>query len=245
VALDNTVEVETPEHVRFRYRVAGPVRRAGAYLIDLAIRAAIASVVWIAISFGGHATPHAAQGAMLVVVFLLEWGYYVFGEMTAGGRSPGKRALSLRVVKEGGFPLTFNDSALRNLLRAADFLPLGYLLGLVTMGGDGRFRRLGDRVAGTIVVIEESPQAMAPLVLSPPPTADELANLPHRPPLSAGERETLELFLRRTDLTDARRQELALIVAPAIAQRMGRWFEDPVRFLGLVHHRATAPAREP
>jgi hypothetical protein len=59
------------------------------------------------------------------------------------------------VIKEGGFPIGFLDSVLRNLLRAADFLPVGYVLGLISMAGDSRFRRLGDRVAGTMVVIEE------------------------------------------------------------------------------------------
>ena len=65
--------------------------------------------------------------------FVLEWGYYVFFETTGDGRSPGKRALSLRVVKEGGYPIGFIDSVLRNLLRGADFLPVGYVVGLFTM----------------------------------------------------------------------------------------------------------------
>jgi uncharacterized RDD family membrane protein YckC len=239
VALDNTVEVETPEHVRFRYRVAGPVRRGLAYLVDVLVRFAILAIAMLAFSLLGSAKPGFTQGAVLIVVFLLEWVYYVLVEMLDGGRSPGKRALGLRVVKEGGFPLTFNDSALRNLLRGADFLPVGYLLGLVAMGGDGRFRRLGDRVAGTLVVIDETAKVAAPLVLKPPPTAEELEGLPHRFPLSAWERETLEMFLRRVDLTEARRDELASIVAPALAERAGCRFKDPVRFLELVHHRAT------
>ncbi len=86
---------------------------------------------------------------LAIVRFILEWGYYVFFETTASGRSPGKRALSLRVVKEGGYPIGFIDSVLRNLLRGADFLPVGYVVGLFAMAGDARFRRLGDRVAGT------------------------------------------------------------------------------------------------
>jgi uncharacterized RDD family membrane protein YckC len=240
VALDNTVEVETPELVRFRYRVAGPVRRAFAYLIDLLIRGAVLVGLGIGLSaaLGGS---NSMQGIMLVAAFALEWGYYVVFETTGDGRTPGKRALSLRVVKEGGFPIGFLDSVLRNLLRAADFLPVGYALGLLTMAGDERFRRLGDRVAGTLVVIEEGARAVAPLVLRPPPTEEELAAFPQRPPLTAGERETLELFLRRADLTAGRREELALTVAPVFAQRMAMWFGDPVRFLGLLHHRATAP----
>jgi uncharacterized RDD family membrane protein YckC len=248
VALDNTVEAETPEQVRFRYRVAGPVRRAAAYVVDLLVRGGILLLASLAFALLRDSKPGLSKGATFVVLFVLEWGYFVLLDMVDGGRSPGKRALGLRVVKEGGFPLTFNDSALRNLLRGADFLPVGYLLGLVTMGGDGRSRRLGDRVAGTLVVIDETARVAAPLVLERAPTAEELAALPHRFPLSAWERETLEMFLRRADLTEARRDELAGIVAPALARRAGRTFRDPVRFLELVHHRATgapAPASGP
>jgi len=242
VALDNTAEVETPEHVRFRYRVAGPVRRMLAYLLDLLIRAGVLLVLGIvlAIAMGGG---EAVLGVLLVCMFLLEWGYYVFFETIGGGRSPGKRALSLRVVKEGGFPVGFIDSMLRNLLRAADFLPAGYVLGLFAMAGDSRFRRLGDRVAGTMVVVEERSRVAPPLTISPPPTAAELDALPQRPPLSAWERETLELYLRRADLTSARREELAQMIVPALGQRMGVLVRDPVRFLALLHYRIAALTR--
>jgi hypothetical protein len=183
------------------------------------------------------------MGFVLVVAFVMEWGYYVFFETMGDGRSPGKRALSLRVVKEGGYPIGFIDSVLRNLLRAADILPVGYLLGLLSMAGDARFRRLGDRVAGTMVVVEERALAVAPLALSPPLGEGELDGFPQRPPLSAWERETLELFLRRTDLTAARRDELAQTIAPVLAQRMGLQARSPTRFLALLHHRAAATAR--
>ena len=242
MALDNTAEVETPEHVRFRYRVAGPVRRMLAYLIDFLIRAGVLLVLGmiVAIALGGS---EAVSGVILVCAFILEWGYYVFFETISDGRSPGKRALSLRVVKEGGFPISFMDSVLRNLMRGADFLPVGYVIGLFVMAGDSRFRRLGDRVAGTLVVVEERARVAAPLTITPPPTAAELEGFPQRPPLSASERETLELYLRRVDLTAARREELAQMIAPVLAQRIGVSVKDPVRFLALLHHRVAATAR--
>ena len=240
--LDNTTEVETPEHVRFRYRVAGPVRRMLAYLIDLVIRGLVVLAVGLVLAIAlGDAD--AVGGVMLIVAFALEWGYYVFFETTGDGRSLGKRALSLRVVKEGGFPISFMDSVLRNLMRGADFLPFGYVIGLFVMAGDSRFRRLGDRVAGTLVVVEERSRVAAPLTITPPPAAAELEGFPQRPPLSASERETLELYLRRVDLTAARREELAQMIAPALAQRIGVTVKDPVRFLALLHHRVAATAR--
>jgi uncharacterized RDD family membrane protein YckC len=245
VALDNTTEVETPEHVRFRYRVAGPVRRMLAYLLDLLIRIAVLLVLWVIITIAFAATREAIQGFVLLTLFVMEWGYYVFFETTGDGRSPGKRVLSLRVVKEGGYPIGFIDSVLRNLLRSADFLPLGYVLGLMSMAADTRFRRLGDRVAGTMVVVEERGLVAAPLALHPPLAEGELDGFPQRPPLSAWERETLELFLRRADLTNARRDELAQTIATPLAQRMGIGSpaKNPARFLALLHHRAAATGR--
>ena len=220
----------------------GPVRRMLAYLIDLLIRGLVVLALGLvlAIALG---SPDAVGGVLLIAAFVLEWGYYVFFETTGDGRSPGKRALSLRVVKEGGFPISFMDSVLRNLMRGADFLPFGYVIGLFVMAGDSRFRRLGDRVAGTLVVVEERSRVAAPLTITPPPTAAELEGFPQRPPLSASERETLELYLRRVDLTAARREELAQMIAPALAQRIGVTVKDPVRFLALLHHRVAATAR--
>jgi uncharacterized RDD family membrane protein YckC len=251
--LDTTAEVETPERVRFRYRLAGPTRRAAAYLIDLVIRLALLLILAIAVqlAFGvGKEAAQASQGVILVVLFALEWGYYVGFETAWSGRTPGKRALGIRVMKEGGYPLGFIDSVLRNLLRAADFLPAGYATAAVVMVGDARFRRLGDRVAGTMVVMEERAAVPAPLAVSPPPSAAELEAYPQRPRLTAWEREALELFLRRSDLGAARRQELADMIAPGLARRLGvplgaPHAVDPVRFLALVHLRAQAAARAP
>jgi uncharacterized RDD family membrane protein YckC len=244
VALDNVAEVETPEQVRFRYRLAGPGRRGLAYLIDLALRGAVLLVIFVIASLAfGVKRPDAlgaSTGVQLVVLFLLDWGYFVFFETTSAGRSPGKRALGLRVVKEGGGPIGFLDSVLRNLLRAADFLPTGYALGLLVSAGDARFRRLGDRLAGTMVIVEERGGLSAPLVLDPPPTAAELAALPSRPPFAVWEREAIDIFLRRTDLAPARRDELAGQVAPILARRVGMRPGDPVRFLALLHQRAMA-----
>ena len=248
--LDNTVEVETPEHVRFRFRVAGPTRRAWAYLIDLLVRAGVLLVVEIVLllATGQHLRSSGAvfNGGTLLALFLIEWGYFVAFEALWNGTTPGKRALRLRVVKEGGYPLSFMDVVLRNLLRTADFLPVGYLLGVLVMTWDGRFARLGDRAAGTIVVIEDPVRVAPPIVLDPPPGEDEIEPFPHRIVLPLPEREAIELLLRRRDLSPARRLELADMIAPTLQRRLGAKPDDPVRFLALVYHLAVggaAPSR--
>jgi uncharacterized RDD family membrane protein YckC len=240
--LDTTAEIETPEHVRFRYHIAGPAKRALAYLIDLVVRGAIVVVVGLVAVLGfaaGDAVSQASMGFVLLVVFAVEWAYYVLFETLWSGRTIGKRALSLRVVTEGGHPLRFADSVLRNLLRAADFLPAAYAIGLVVMGRDARFRRLGDLAAGTIVITEERSTVAAPLRLDPPPSPAELRSLPQRLPLSGEELDAIELFLRRAGrLSRAREVELAEMVAPIFARRLGLRYSDAPRLLGVLHYRA-------
>ena len=244
--LDNTVEVETPEHVRFRFRAAGPTRRAWAYLIDLLVRAGILLAIELVLVLGtGHhlrVGKAVMSGGTLLALFFIEWAYFVAFEAAWNGTTPGKRALRLRVVKAGGYPLSFMDAVLRNLLRTADFLPVGYVLGLVAMTWDGRFMRLGDRAAGTMVVIEDPVRVAPPIVLEPPPTAPELEAFPHHVVLPLPEREAIELLLRRRDLSRGRRLELAEMVAPMLAARLGMKTGDPVRFLALLHHVAVGGA---
>jgi uncharacterized RDD family membrane protein YckC len=241
--LDTTAEVETPEHVRFQHHLAGPVRRTAAYLLDALVRGVILLAVGMVLAIlgtvGEESLSGFSMGAMLLVYFLLDWFYFVLFETIWSGRTPGKRALGIRVVKEGGHSLQTVDALLRNLLRAADFLPLGYALGVAVMGRDPKFRRLGDMVAGTVVVVEDRSQIGAPLQIQPTPTAEELGALPPRPPLSPDEIETLELFLRRRGtLAPVREIELAELVAPTLAKRMGARYKDPSRFLALVYYKA-------
>jgi uncharacterized RDD family membrane protein YckC len=241
--IDTTAEIETPEHLRFHYPIAGPARRAIAYLIDLVLCVFLLSIFAIFAVMGGigvgDAVGEASLGLLLLVKFLFDWCYFVLFEMVWNGRSPGKRALDLRVVTVHGHPLRLADSFLRNLLRAADMLPWGYAVGGVVAARDARFRRLGDMVAGTMVIVEERRAVAAQVRIEPPPTDKELRSIPQRLPLSGDELEAIDLFLRRKDkLGPAREEELASMVAPIFAKRMGVRYKDATRFLMLLHFRA-------
>lgn len=253
--IDTVVSVEVPELIRFRYRLAGPAQRAVAHGADLALLVVIAAVIWAATGlvtmpvayFLGdtRGVANARTGLLLLCLFFLQWGYFTVFEALWHGQTPGKRALGLRVVKVGGEPIGFIDAALRNLLRSADGLPFGYALGVLVQSFDPQFRRLGDLVAGTMVVVEDRASVAEPVLISPP-TVAELSVLPAHAVLSPEEFRAIETFLRRVSaLGPALAAEIASSVAPALAKKYGFPYTDtdPVRLLGLLYLRA-GPVRK-
>ncbi len=240
--LDTTVEIETPEHVRFRYQVAGPARRIAAYVIDFMVRAAILMVLAIVVTMVSIATWGSLEGfemgAMLLAFFVIEWGYYVLSEVLMHGASLGKRALRLRVVQADGLPITFIDSVLRNLVRAADLLPFCYAIGLLSMSLDSRFRRLGDLVAGTIVIHE--PRIGLARREMPPSRAVQALDLPDRIMLTRDERQALALYARRRPhLSAERAEELAELIAPVLAARFSVRYKSAAGFLDALQEKDT------
>ncbi len=232
--LDTSIAIETPEHIQFRYQVAGPSRRALAYALDFGLRAVIGGVVALLFGLGG--TSGFQLGALLVMLFFLEWGYFVVCEVVTGGRSPGKRALDLRVVTLNGSPISFGDSVLRNLLRAADFLPSAYVFGLLSMLLDARFRRLGDLAAGTMVVYEKRQRLREAIRISLPKER-ELARMPERVELSSEGVLAIEQFLRKApELSEQRAEEIAEILAEPHAARLRLKYKTAVRFLEILYY---------
>jgi uncharacterized RDD family membrane protein YckC len=132
--------------VDIELRVAGPVVRAAALAIDTLIKGALYLALTPLLAFSGL-----GLGLFLLGMFLLEWFYPLFFELLRGA-TPGKRAMGLAVIEGDGAPVGPTASAIRNLLRVVDFLPLFYGAGLVSTLLDRDFRRLGDLAAGTLVV---------------------------------------------------------------------------------------------
>jgi len=251
--LDTSVAIETPEHIVFRYRIAGPARRMLAYLVDLlacygallllAILILFAAAGGAAVSDAMDSWTQAGVGLILLLAFAAQWVYFVAWEATTG-RTPGKMAAGLRVVTTMGRPIGFGAAALRNVLRAADALPTAYAVGLVSMAISSRFQRLGDLVAGTMVIVPDRPRATALIRVWPPPQPRELADLPDEVRLDADERNALEMFLRRRGtLGAAREHELASMIVEPLARRLGYRLQDPVRTLVLLYDRAANAGR--
>lgn len=244
--LDTTATVETPERVRFRYRLAGPGRRGLAWLLDGVLRLMfLAAVALVVAALSGTPTlMNVGLGVLSVIVFAVDWLYGAVFETLLGGRTPGKLALSLRVVHEDGSPATFPDYLLRNLLRAVDFVPALFGLGVLVMAIDPRFRRIGDWAAGTVVVVEDKAAVLGRVAVDPPVTEAERRALPPRVDLRRDEIEVIEAFLRRRRyLTATRAEELAAYLGPALAARTGVTAPSWERVLALAYARATGKDR--
>lgn len=153
--LDTTVHLITPERVLFSYPLAGPSRRALAYLVDLAIIVLLILGSFLA-SLAATGFQGAGFGVGLALTFGVVWGYGTICEGGFNGRTVGKRLAGLRVVGVQGVPITASQAAIRNLLGAVDGpFPFLYLPGFASMALTRRFQRLGDLAAGTMVIVEE------------------------------------------------------------------------------------------
>jgi len=148
VGFEDRLAIATPEGVEIELTLAGLGSRFSAGLIDFAIRLLplIALLVLVDPRSG-------AVGAAIFVLadFALQFFYYVLFETLGGGRTPGKRAAGLRVVRSGGRPVTFVRSMLRNIMRLIDAIGF-YFVGMITIFITNNNQRLGDLAAGTLVV---------------------------------------------------------------------------------------------
>lgn len=255
--IDTATRVETPEHIAFEFRLAGPWRRGVAYLIDLSLRVVAFFVLAIVLALASAMAPieelaNAPMALLLLLYFVAEWFYFVLFEWLWDGLTPGKKALGLRVVKDGGLPIALPDALLRNLLRGADFLPPvfmfpTYLVGALVSASDGKFRRLGDLAAGTLVVVEEPTSLRQPAPVEPPPLPSELALIPAHLRLKIEEKKTLDAFMRRwRTLHPARREEVCEAWARHLARRLGVPApKSGARFLQLVYARLSESAGNP
>ena len=177
-------------------------------------------------------------GISILLGFFGWWGYFVLTDMLWNGQSIGKRRLGLRVVRDGGQPISIAASLIRNLLRIVD---IPSFLGIIVMIIDSRTRRLGDFAAGTLVIRE--PHARLPRDLAKafreieiptvtPEVLDEFAN-PER--LTAAHYALVrDYFARRPTLTAETSHRLAGTLATRLAASVGdepRTIDMPIQYL--------------
>jgi uncharacterized RDD family membrane protein YckC len=207
------LDVATPERVALDLPLAGIGTRALAYLVDAAALFSAWVVAYFALSllvsdvlgfFQGFSG--LAQALLVGGAFMAQWVYWTACEVMFGGKTLGKRVLRIRVARSDGSPPGVLESAVRNLCRAVDFLPALYFLGLMTALVSGRSQRLGDLLAGTVLVRDG--QVALPRYELPPAGAAG-------PPLSPRQADLVRAFLQRAPGFD-----------PEARRRLGRQIMD-------------------
>jgi uncharacterized RDD family membrane protein YckC len=220
---EDRVTISTPEGVAVDLVLAGLGSRFVARLLDTFLQGAFILAWYLLLVVSDGAALLSAVGS--IGIFLGWFAYDVVFEVFASGRTPGKRWTGLRVVQLSGGPVGWGSSSVRNLVRLLDFLPGLYLVGSLSVVLSNRGQRVGDLVAGTLVVRERR---------SAPVSLDDLRTRPVGGPppgvidgwdvsaISADEVAVVRQFLQRraTLPPDARRRladELAGKLGPRIA----------------------------
>lgn len=228
LATEDVLIIETPERVPLHFALASIGNRFLACAIDHTIQwlaiilIAIASLILASFSTIQQAVTSAPKwvfAVMSILLFLVFSSYFAFFEWLWNGQTPGKRWLKLRVIREDGRPITFWEASVRNLLRTLDMMPLHvYSIGLISVFSTTRDQRVGDMVAGTVVIREREAEAPEFSQVFAAPVSDPALRRSFKPvdftaslsTLTESEIQVVETFLRRRwDLSDLPRQWMA------------------------------------
>ena len=244
VATEDVLIIETPERVPLHFALASIGNRFLACAIDHAIQALTIVLMLIGFStmanyssLGGKLSnaPKWVYAVLIVILFLITAGYFAFFEWLWRGQTPGKRWLKLRVIREDGRPITFWEAVVRNLLRSLDIMPPPfYSIGLICVFISRIDQRVGDLVAGTVVVREREAEAPAFAQVFAAPISDPALRRAFPPVdftgsvnnLQEAQIEVVETFLRRRwELGDAARQWMAWRVSIPLLYQMRPGYE--------------------
>ena len=236
---EETLVIETPERVPLHFALASIGNRFLACAVDhvlqlVALLVVVVTLIIISdysIMTGPLAgAPKWVVAILIIFVFLIMSGYFIFFEWLWNGQTPGKRWLKLRVIREDGRPITFWEAAGRNLLRSFDIMPFPfYSIGLISVFISDKDQRVGDLVVGTVVVREREAEAPTFDQVFASPVSDAAYRRSFKPaPFTAdlslikeSEIEVVETFLRRRwDLPEAQRQWMAWRVAMPLMYRI-------------------------
>ena len=217
----------TPEAVALEFRTANLGSRILAYLVDMTVVVAGILVGLFAVALLGQASDVVVPdwvALTIVLVLLPAWwlGYFIAFETLWRGRTLGKAALGLRVVTREGAPVRFRHAAIRGLLGLVDFFLFGGFVAVVFILFSRDNQRLGDMVAGTLVLRERSALAApAPVDFTPPPGLEHYAATLDPSGVGTDEYQAVRTFLiRAPSLPPGPRSALALQLASPLAARL-------------------------
>jgi uncharacterized RDD family membrane protein YckC len=185
----NKISYSTPESVELDFLLAGIGSRAYALFIDYSILMGVwtaFALLWATFSIGlmsyiteGNTDISGAPVWLLAIYILLNFilwgGYFILFETLWQGQTPGKRVAKIRVVQDDGRPIRLAQAALRSLLRTIDDT---FFIGVFFILFQKREKRIGDLVAGTIVIQEIQSDRKAPSLAISPEAQQLAAKLP-------------------------------------------------------------------
>jgi uncharacterized RDD family membrane protein YckC len=218
--IDATMEVITPENIAVHYRVAGPIRRALAFSIDLAVFTALAVVIILAMNTFATISRGLAEGLLAVSLFVLQWFFFSAQEFLLGGRTLGKWILGLRVLTVDGQPINALQAIMRALLRAPNYaVPM---VDLLAMSLNDRFQRLGDIACGTVVVFDDRSWLFGVAKLEDPRAVQLATYLPPDFEVTKSLAKALSTYVeRRRFFSPPRRREVARHLAEPLLRKLG------------------------
>lgn len=227
MVVSERLTIDTPEQVTLELPVAGIGSRFLSLAIDTLIQGVLFLLLVLVLAASltlsrlvGSLGSTWGEALLVLLAFCVYWGYFAVFEIAWQGQTPGKRIAGIRVIKDSGRPADVPAIVLRNLLRVIDALPGVYAVGVVCMLLTRHSRRIGDLVAGTVVVHDRPSDTVAKLE-SMQPSGDASA-LPATLRLSDDELALVEAYLgRRLELPLSVQERTAVRIAGHLLDRHG------------------------
>jgi len=240
--LDNCLQIITPENIAFQYRLAGPFRRAVAYVLDFGIRLAVWGILALAAvwAMDGPGLREVGFGVAILLWFFFSWFYGGLFETFWNGQTPGKRLMGIRVLTIEGRPINGLQAILRNILRVVDEQPILLCqLGFWTAALTERFQRLGDLACGTLVIQEEALWMQSLTPMDSPEARQLAAQIPPGFHVSENLSRALAAYAqRRATFPRDRRSEIARHLSEPLREIFGLpTTTDPDLLLCALYHR--------
>jgi uncharacterized RDD family membrane protein YckC len=259
--LAREITIMTPEQVEVKFELAGIGSRAIAMIVDTLWQTLFAIgliTIFAAIGFGSLGQLLSSMWIMIIsalVLFFILGGYFLYFEATKNGQTPGKKVARIRVVLDTGHPIDFRSALLRNVMRMVDVLPGSYGVAIISVFLSNEYRRLGDYVAGTLVVkVGAKPDVLEyrdsanvpsayPNVIGVPQVSERPSilpaeSMPYISSIKKDEYRAIRHFLdRRIELESQIALNLARKIAEPIAQKLKIEIvsiDDPIAFLDAV-----------
>ncbi len=251
--MERSVDVATGESVAFTYELAGLGSRFVAVGIDLALQVGVLLLILGGLAVLGSLAPPSVAPPQLgklgraveiafvsIALFSIFFGYFIAFEIAWAGRTPGKRLLGLRVVRDGGFPLDATSAVVRNVVRILEVALGFYIVSAIATLVSPRNQRLGDMAAGTVVVRDGRYERSAASGLAVARRASE-SDDDVVAALAPAERDLIRRYaLRRATLSADARASVASRIAPLVRPKLTASFAHLSDDDLLVHLGATA-----